>query len=223
VHRLVPSAVLHERPRRTQHLDPPRHVGAVIAQRQGQQSPGGQCPGEAVQSTGRRAQPFAEPRHPVSEREHAHIVVLGSHDQSLPAEQLSQRAPRYEAVVGDQQAPPAPTGQPGGERAGIRRGEYQRSPGGQQLGAAPERRHRIGEVLEHVGHHDRVEAPLLERDVLDAALDHRQRERIPRVAAALGGELHPADLVAAAAGLVQQQPVAGPDVEQPTRRYVGRH
>jgi hypothetical protein len=77
-------------------------------------------------------------------------------------------------------------------------------------------------VLEHVGQHDHLVAPLGLRggEALERLLHHVQAEHLARVLGGPGRELDPAHVVPAPARLVEQQAVAAAHVEERARRHV---
>ena len=115
--------------------------------------------------------------------------------------------------MGGHEAPPAPSGDAGGQRGGVGRHDAQHAAGAQQTGAAVDRGDRVVEVLDHVGEHDDVEAVEIDEG-LDRLLVHVEPQRLAGMARGRTRELEPDRLVAARARLVEEQTVPAADVEQ---------
>ena len=93
--------------------------------------------------------------------------------------------------------------------------------GGEQPRDLRQRGDGVVEVLEHVGEHDRLAGRRRSRvELVERAAPDVEAEDVAGVGARRVGDLEARDLPAAAARLVEQQPVAAADVEHPPARRV---
>src|SRR5687768_11663785 len=95
----------------------------------------------------------------------------------------------------------------------VRHGAQEYSAGAQQSSHSSNCALRIGHMLEHVPHHHRIEAAVLDHQITYVSDRDRKPQRIPRVRSGLLGEFGAKHLPAALAEFPQQKSRAAADVQ----------
>ena len=220
MHRRRPAALAGERLGRCLDRDVVGEHDALVAEREAERRPGREPARGGVDRRAGRPEALGQALDPAPGRERADERHVGRHDEPGRDEQLAQGPARQQAGVGRDIAPPAPARDARGARRRVGRDDAEHTAGTQQGGAAADPVDRVVEMLDEVGEHHDVEARRVAvvGEVLEGELAHVEAERVAGVRRRRARELEAGRLVAAVARLVEQQPGAAADVEQPPGR-----